>query len=384
MINTKIVIVGAGFGGLSAALNLRKVFKNDKSVKIILADCRNYHLFTPNLFEVATAEEELTSIQQLKKSTALPIAEILQGSDIEFIQGKLEQIEPINKKIKIGVKDLSFDYLVLAIGLSADFGQMEGAKEYALPLGSLPDALRIRNAAEFAVQSRGMEVKKKLLRFIVAGGGSAAVEFAAELKKMLNFVAWKYGFPEEKIEIALLESRGELLNGINGNLSKDISVRLRELGIRVEFNSQIIRADRHLVELLNGEKTEYDLLVWTGKGKGSAEIFGNNFLLDMKGRIKVGENLQAIGHDRIFAIGNIASVFNGKTDFIEGSYQNAVEQGKYIACALPKLMQNFYFKGFFAYMINLYRHFKYYRSLVGFKKAFKYVWFQNMLYGRND
>lgn len=412
MTNTKIVIVGAGFSGLSAALNLSKIFKNNQSIKIILIDSQDYHLFSPHLFEVAASNEELTTIEELKKSAILPVGKILEKSGIEFIKGNLGRIEPSNKKIIIGARVLFYNYLILATGFAADFGQTKGAKEFALPLVNLTDALRVRNAVSFALQSRRMEVKKKTLKFVVVGKGMEDAEFAAKLTKILKFANNKKISLKAKIEIIFSDAESELFGGKYGGLKKDILLRLKKLGINAEFNRYVVQVDKNWVEFLNGEKMEYDLLIWGKKNKGNVKNFGDIFSLDNNSRIKVEESLRAIGYDDIFALGGVASPYKEQTNLEFCSYQDAIKQGEYIAYALPKIMLNqrpipyeqknyplfinlggnwaiyksdkYYYKGYFAYLISLYNYFKYYCYLVGWRKAFKYIWFKNKLYGRNN
>ena len=97
MIN--IVVVGGGFGGLGAALGLEKKFRENKNIFITLIDRRDYHLFTPNLYEVAASEEELTTIGQMKRSIALPFAKILKGKNTKFIKNGLKNINPENTRL---------------------------------------------------------------------------------------------------------------------------------------------------------------------------------------------------------------------------------------------------------------------------------------------
>jgi NADH dehydrogenase len=398
---TKIVIVGAGFAGLQAVLGLARRFGGNKSVSLTLVEKNDYHLFSPNLCEVAASEEEFTSIGQLKKSICLPIKEILSGFKINFVKGELNTVNPQAKKITVGIKELEYDYLVLATGLVPDFLQVDGAKEYSLPLSSLPDALRIRNAIEFAVQVHRLDVEKKTLKFAIAGGGNIAVGLAGELSLLLDIIAWKNNYPREKLEIVVIETGSQLLSGSGGHLSQGALLKLNELKVQVKFYSRTVNVSRHLIEFINGERMEYNVLIWAAGVRATPLPAGLELTQKENGRIEVGEFLQAKGYYNIFVIGGLSYFLNDQNKAVPITPQNAIHQGKYLAYALPLILRNqrpisyhpcpknfivnigkhwailnigrWYFKGSLAYLIGLLAHFNYYRSLVGFKKAFHYV-----------
>ena len=171
-----IVIVGAGFGGLQAALNLEKAFKSRRDIALTLIDKRDYHLFTSNLYEVASSEEEVTSVSQMKKSVTLPLKEVLAGKNIQFIQAEVKEVIATEKKLLLASRSIPYDYLILALGSESDFYSIPGAEQYALTLKSLPDALRIRNQMEFMVEAHKFDAVKKTLRAVVAGVFGSSTE----------------------------------------------------------------------------------------------------------------------------------------------------------------------------------------------------------------
>jgi len=409
---TNIVIAGGGFGGLNAALGLEKRFKNNKDIAITLIDSRDYHLFTPNLFEVAASEEELTTVAQMKRSITLPFAEILKGKDVKFLQSGVKNINPAKKQIELDHRQINYDYLILALGSQSDFFNIAGAKKFAYVLKDLPDALRIRNQIEFAIQAHKMDVSKKNIRIVVAGGGYTGVELAGELKGLVDFLAWKNQYPREKIEIEVVEGAGQLVPGFDDNLSRDAYYRLHELGIHIRLAARITDVDEHFVEFLSGDKVAYDVLVWTAgvKAQGCHMQVAN---LDRKGRLPVNELFQVEGRHNIFAIGDMACVMDRHGKPVPSSAQDAEGQACFIAYALPFVIQNkkppvpyknkkhgfivnvggewaimsyngFYITGWIAYFIDKMAHLRYYASLVGWFKAIRCVIFQMEIYSRND
>jgi len=415
-----IVIVGGGFGGLGAALGLEKKFRRDrfdkltagKNIGITLIDKRDYHLFTPNLFEVAASEEELTTISQMKKSITLPFTEILRSKNIKFIQSDLKRINPEKKQLELDHKQISYDYLILAMGSETNFFDIPGAQKYALVLKDLPDALRIRNQIEFAIEARKFDISKKTVRVVMAGGGYAGVELVGELKGLADFLAWKSQYPREKIEIEIIEGENSLMPGSPGRVSRQAYDRLRELGVRIRVSARISEVDGHFVGLMSGEKIAYDILLWTA-GTKAQDSHMPGVEMDRKGRLRVNEFFQVQNYHNIFALGDMAAVLDDKGRAAPGSAQDANDQARYLAYAFPFILKNqkppmlyknikhgfivnvggkwailsdsgIYFTGWPAYFADKLAHLRYYASLVGFYKALKCVIFQMEIYGRND
>lgn len=409
---TNIVIVGGGFGGLGAALGLARRFKNNKNIEITLIDKRDYHLFTPNLFEVATAEEELVSTEQIKKTITLPFKEILHGRQVTFIKSEVEEIDQVKKLVNLGHKQISYDYLILALGSESDYLNIPGAQQFALVLKDLPDALRVRNQIEFAIQSHRYDSSKKTVRIVVAGGGYTGVELAAELKGLVDFLAWKNQYPREKIEIEIIEGANVLVPGFDARLSGDVYGRMIELGVRVRLSARVTSVDRNFIELMSGDKIAYDVLLWT-TGVKACSAHMNVEGLDRKGRLPVNEFFQVLKHQDVFALGDLACVMGGNGKPVPSSAQDAEDQAKYVAYALPFILKNqkppkpyknirhgfivnvggkwaimsyngIYLTGWLAYFVDKLAHLKYYASLVGYYKAVKNVIFQMEIYSRND
>lgn len=410
---TNIIIVGAGFGGLQSALGLEKKFKNNKNISITLIDKRGYHLFTPNLYEAATTEEELVSLSQVKNSISLPLQSILSGKKIHFIKDELGQVDPQKKEITISNKILPYDYLVLALGSQSEFFNIPGAKEFSLTLKDLPDAMRLRNQIEFAVQSHKFDVNKNIVRFVVAGGGYTGLELIAKLKDLADFVAWKNDYPRQKIELEVIESGNTLAGDFDPRLSRDAYNRLQDLGIRVRLSSRISKVERNLIELTDGEKVAYDVLVWATGIRANDTKVNAPMDLDRKGRLPVNAYFQTKNWPNIFVLGDMACILNKAGQPVPSSAQDAVDQGKYFVYTLPYILKNqkpskiytpdnhgfivalggrwaimsykgVYLKGFLAYLADQFAHFDYYRGIVGFWKALKWALFQVEIYRRND
>lgn len=408
---TKIVILGAGYGGLVAAVTLGKKFRGNKNICITLVDQKAYQGLSFNLYEVATAEEEFTSIKQLKKAITLPLKNILKKTNVQFVQAEILEVNQQQQFVQTQRQKLEYNYLISALGSESDFFNIEGAKQYGLPLKNLKEALFIRNQIEFALQAHRLDMNKKNIRVAVAGGGYTGVEFAAELANMMKILAWKNNYPKEKIEITIIEATNELIPGLSKRLSKDAWERLKILGVRVQLSSRITKVTANFVEFLSGEKMEYDVLVWTAGVKARELKFTKPVAADRKGRSNTTEFLQLTDFHNIFMLGDQACIMNcGKP--APATAQDAIDQAEYLAKALPILMQNkkpapyhglkhgfivtmggrwaildyngIYIKGPLAYLIREFAHIRYLRKIVGLWKAIALVIFQVEIFGRND
>lgn len=408
----KIVIVGAGFGGLAAALALEKKLGKDKNISLTLVDQRAYHIFTSNLYEVVSAEEELVSVDQIKKSITLPFEEILQGKNIQFILGEFLEIDPLQKIISLSTRKLQYDYAILALGSVSDFYGIEGAEKYGLPLKSLADALRIKNQIEFAVQMHRTDIRKKTLRVVIAGGGYTGVETAGELVRALDIIAWKNNYPREKIEIEIVEGGNQLIAGFDPRLSKDAFSRLNDLGVRVRLLSPIVKVENGFLETLTKERIAFDVLVWSMGVKSAKLNIKGNMNLDNKGRVETNGYLQTKNFSNIFVIGDESCILDQQGEPVASTAQDAIHQGRFLAEVLPKVLKNqtppaysclkhgfivciggkwailsigkYYFTGFFAFIVSRLAHLEYYISLLGVWRGFKYAFFETKYFTRND
>ncbi len=407
----KIVIIGGGFGGLQVALNLEKGL-NGKDFQITLVDKREYHLFTPNLYEVATAEEELATVSQIKKSITLPFKDLLQGKKIEFVQGAVTMVEAENNLVKLASKSISYDYLVLAIGSQSDYFNIEGAQKYSLPLKDFTDALRIRNNIEFVISSQKYSINQKNIRIIFAGGGYTGLELACEMKGLIDYLSWKYQIPRNKIEIEIIEGSSKLIPGFDDRLSADAYERLKDLGIHIRLSSRIVKVDEYFVWLDSGEKVAYNTLIWTAGVKANPVTCSRVFNLDRKDRICVNKFFQVEPYQNIFAIGDLANMTGVNGQPVPCTAQDAWAEAKYLADALPLLVKNqrpkpfqnhkhgfivnlggkwaivdynlLYVKGFLGAVIGQFAHLRYYISVVGLWGGIKWLLFQEDIFSRND
>jgi NADH dehydrogenase len=409
-----IVIVGGGYGGLTTVLGLAKSLKKNKiNAKVTLIDKQNYHLCHPNIYEVATAEEEFTSNSGLRESVAIDFLKIL-PKEVEFIQGELQSIDQSQKNITVSNQKISFDYLVLALGSTSDDFGIPGVKEYTLTLKSLSDSLRIRNDLEFIFQMRSQDLNKKLIRIVIAGGGFSGVEFGGELLNFIDILSWKHKYPREKIELMIVEGAPQLLPGLDSEVSRRVYNRLDSMGTRILLSTMITKVEQSKVTLSTEEVLHYDILIWTGGVKSIDLPFAHPVDVDKKHRCAVDEYLSLQGSSQtIFLLGDNACIMDKEKRPLPQTAVQAIDQGKYLAYAIEEKINNqkivpyptrefgymipvrgkwvifhtangFVFSGYIPWLVRRFADFRYYRSLMPFRKALRMVWRDTRLYARND
>lgn len=306
----KIVIIGAGFGGIAMA----KTFKN-KPVDILLIDQHNYHNFQPLMYQVATGGLEPYSI-------AYPVRRIFRNfKNVRFRMAEVFSVITDEKIIETSAGKIAYDYLIIATGSQNNFFNFEPIKDKLLTLKSIPDALNLRSFVfqnlEKAMEDNQSEPLNEILNIAIVGGGPAGIELAGALAEMKQYVIPK-DFPDldiSKMNINLYEAAPKLLAVMSENASAKSELYLKELGVNVFLNAKVSDYDGTKISLADGTVFQTDTVIWTAGVKGAPinglpkeVIVGGN-------RISVNEYNQVLGFQNVFAIGDVAthlSVVNPK------------------------------------------------------------------------
>lgn len=320
----KVVIIGGGFGGLSAA----KALKN-ADVEITLIDKTNHHLFQPLLYQVATAALSPGDI-------AAPIREILRKQkNVRVIMGEVINIDAEKKKVILQDDQFDYDYLIVAIGSRHSyFGKNEWEK-YAPGLKTIADALSIRErillSFEKAERAHNEKEIQKFLTFVVIGGGPTGVELAgaiAEIAKKTMLKDFRKIDPS-KTKIILVEALDRILSNYDSDLSEKGRVALEELGVNVRLNTKVTEINENGAQL-DGEFIETSNVIWAAGNTIPSLIKTLNAETDRAGRVLVENDCSIKNHPEIFVIGDAALVIqDGKP--LPGVAPVAIQQGKYVA-----------------------------------------------------
>ena len=323
----RIVIVGAGFGGLKLAQKLV-----GSGYQIVLIDKNNYHQFQPLFYQVASSGIEPSSI-------LFPLRKIFQKrKDVYIRVGEVYSVDTDKKEIQTSLDAVWYDYLVIASGVNSNFFGMKNLEEYAIPMKSASEAMALRNrllqSFEKAVTLRDQDARKALLNVIVVGGGPTGVEVAGAIAEMKKFVLHK-DYPDlnfDEMQISLIEGSPALLGGMSKNASQKALFYLTQLGINVLLNTQVTDYDGSILSLKNGAPIETKTVIWAA---GISGVVPGGFSEDTIGRGKrllVDEYNRVHGLNDVYSIGDVALM--PSSDYPNGHpqvAQVAIQQGKNLA-----------------------------------------------------
>ncbi len=324
----RIVIVGAGFGGLAAAEGLKRL-----PVDVTLIDRQNHHLFQPLLYQVATAGLSPADI-------AWPVRHVLRRqANARVLMGEVTAVDPARKVVMLDAGPIAYDYLVLATGATHGyFGRDEWAV-HAPGLKTLDDATAIRRrlliAFERAEMASNPEEGARLLTIVIVGGGPTGVELAgavAELTRRALARDFRVIDPT-RTRVLLVESGPRLLANFPETLSRYTATALERLGVEVRLGNPVTHCDAEGVRI-GDERIEAATVIWAAGVRASPAAGWLGAPADRAGRVPVRPDLTAPGHPDIYVIGDTAFAKNPDGAPQPGIAPVAKQQGAYVARAL--------------------------------------------------
>lgn len=296
----RIVIIGAGFAGLKLARSLA-----GSKYQVVLLDRRNYHMFQPLFYQVATSGIEPSSI-------SFPVRKIFQKhSNLHFRNTELLEVNQQNKVVVTANGTLRYDYLVIATGAITNYFGNKNVEQNSFPMKNTAQAIRMRNrlleSFEKAILTENKDEHNKLMSVAVVGGGPTGVELSGAIAEMKNYVLPK-DYPEldfSRMRIVLYEAGPRLLNGMREKSGEDAVRYLQKLGVEVKLNRRIENYDGENISLSNGKAEQISNLFWAA-GVSGKKINGIQEESYARGnRLVVDEHNRVKGSDSIFAIGDI-------------------------------------------------------------------------------
>jgi NADH dehydrogenase len=297
----KVVIIGAGFAGISLAQNLKK-----SNFDITILDENNHHTFQPLLYQVATGGLEPDSI-------AYPIRRIFRGQgNIRFRMAKVERIETDKNVVQTNIGEIEYDHLVIATGSTTNFFKFEGIKEKLFALKSITDALDLRSFLMQNLEKALTVMQKdqsKVINVAIVGGGPAGLEMAGALSEMKTHVLPK-DYPEldfDKMHVYLFEAASLLLPTMSQEASEASLKYLNELGVTVHLNAQVVEVYDQSLEVKDLGTFDAETVVWTAGVKGNVMAGINEEQLLPGNRIAVDEFNKVRHLENVYAIGDVAA-----------------------------------------------------------------------------
>jgi NADH dehydrogenase len=321
-----IVVLGAGFGGLTFCKHFRH-----PSARVTLVDRTNHHLFQPLLYQVATAGLSAPEIAQ-------PVRSILADrSNVTVLLDQVLGFDLAARRVVLERSTLDYDYLVLALGgCTSYFGHPEW-EAFAPGLKSLEDALRIRSrvllAFEQAENTSDPAEHDKLMTLVVVGAGPTGVELAGAFAELARTVL-KRDFRRidpAQASIILIEAAPVVLGHLPPDLSASAAEQLHHLGVQVRTSTRVKEIRQGEVELEGGEVIRSANIIWAA-GVSATPLTGKlGVVLDRAGRVKVLPDLSLPGHPEVFAIGDMALVLGKDGRPVPGVSPAAMQMARHVA-----------------------------------------------------
>ena len=332
----RIVIAGAGFGGLRLARHLMR-----KDFQVVLLDKNNYHSFQPLFYQVATAGIEPSAI-------SFPLRKIFQGQrNIHVRMARIKKVSPEINEIETSIGNLRYDYLVLAMGAGNNFFNLASITKFSLPMKSVGESLGLRNTIlnnfEKALNTTDPSEQSALMNMVIVGGGPTGVEVAGALAEMKSFVLPK-DYPEldfNRMVIYLVENGPKLLGAMSEKSSEKALGYLTRLGVHVILNKPVKDFTGDTVFLSDGSMLRAHTLIWAAGIKGNSIEGLNENLITRGNRIQVDRFNRVDGYANIFAIGDLACM--SEPDYPNGHpqvAQAAIQQAKCLARNFIRLNKN--------------------------------------------
>ncbi len=321
----RVVIVGAGFAGLTALNRLAR-----SGLDVTLVDRHSYSTFQPLLYQVATAG--LTSAD-----VAYPTWTAVHKTHSRFRRGEVTGIDAESRQVTLGDGEvLGYDYLVLATGVSAAFFGVPGAAEHSFSLYTRADAIALRNHLMAELEKLSLAGRDSQLGVAIVGGGATGVELAGTLAELRN-IALPASFPQirpEQICVTLIELGPALLAPFSEHLRDYAKKELLDRGVDVRLGTKIERVERGHVLLSDGSELTSDLTVWAAGIAGPEWVGKLGLPTGRGGRLLTGPDLRVAGQDVIFAAGDIG-IIDGKP--LPQLAQPAIQQGRHVADQIRRL-----------------------------------------------
>jgi NADH dehydrogenase len=328
-----ILILGGGFGGVYAALQLDKTLARDPNVTITLVNRDNFFLFTPMLHEVAASDLDVTHIVN-------PIHKLLRR--VQFFAGEVDAIDLPARRVVVAhgfdrhTHDIEYDQLIIGLGAITNFFNLPGLEERALTMKSLGDAIQVRNRLIALLEEANSEcsaaMREPLLTLVVAGGGFAGVETIAGINDFVREALRFYpNLREDLLRMVLVHPGEVILPELNPKLGRYAQQKLAERGVDIRVNTRVTGMSEEGVELSDGTCLPTQTLIWTA-GTTPNPLLASLPCQKDRGRLLVTDDLEVPEWPGVWALGDCALVPDPKTGaYYPPTAQHALREGKVVA-----------------------------------------------------
>jgi NADH dehydrogenase len=329
------VIAGAGFGGLTCARGLKKA-----PVDVLLVDRNNYHLFTPLLYQVASAVLDPGEIARPVRQLIRPL------HNADFLLANITGADLEKRELLTDHGPLSYDYLVLASGSQSDYFGNASLAKHAFGLKELDEGLALRNRIlmrfEEARWTDDRELRRMLLTFAVVGGGPTGVEMAGALAELTHLVLSKdyRDLDLGLVRVVLLEAAGALLGTFAEPLREAGRRSLEKKGVEVLLKAKVADVTASSIRLADGHEIPASTVIWTAGVRASEVGSAMGLPLGRQARIQVLPTLQLTGHPEVFVIGDLAGATDGGAS-LPMLIPVAMQEGRHVAATIKYVLRGY-------------------------------------------
>ena len=324
----RVVIAGAGFGGLTCARALKRA-----PVDVLLIDRNNYHLFAPLLYQVAGALLDPGEIARPVRSLIRPLR------NANFLQASVTGVDFEGRRLLTDHGPLAYDYLVLASGAKSDHFGNAAIAEHSIGLKELGEGLAVRNRLlsrlEESRWTDDASRRRMLMTFAIVGGGPTGVEMAGAVSELIRLVLRKdyRDLDTNEVRVVLIEAAPYVLGTFAPTLRDAARRSLERKGIEVMLNAKVETVSDRSVKIAGGEEIATGMVIWTAGVRASDVGRETGLALERQGRIRVGPTLQVPGHPVVFVIGDLAGAHDGGAS-LPMLIPVAMQAGKHVGASI--------------------------------------------------
>ncbi|MBY0124269.1 NAD(P)/FAD-dependent oxidoreductase [Bacillus sp. S/N-304-OC-R1] len=334
----KIVILGAGYGGLMTATRLQKAIGVNEA-DIVLINKNDYHYETTWLHEASAGTLHHDRVRY-------DIKTVIDQNKVEFIKGTALEVKIEEKKVILENGEINYDYLVIALGGESETFGIKGLKEYAFSIVNVNSARQIREHIEYQFATYNTEAEKKdeRLTIVVGGAGFTGIEFLGELGNRIPELCREYDVDIQKVKVICVEAAPMVLPGFDPELVEYAVAHLEKKGVEFRIGTAIKECTPEGIIVGKGddeiEEIKAGTVIWAAGVRGNSLIEKSGFEA-MRGRVKVQPDLRAPGHDHVFIIGDCSLIINEEINRpYPPTAQIAMQQGEVCAKNIAALIRN--------------------------------------------
>ncbi|WP_174842939.1 NAD(P)/FAD-dependent oxidoreductase [Neobacillus mesonae] len=334
----KIVILGAGYGGLLTTVRLQKLIGVNEA-DIVLVNKNDYHYETTWLHEASAGTLHHDKVRY-------DISAVIDRSKVNFIQDTVVEINKDEKKVILEKGEVEYDYLVIALGGEPETFGIKGLKEFAFGITNVNSSRQLREHIEYQFATYNMEEVKddNRLSIVVGGAGFTGIEFLGELTNRIPELCHEYDVDQNKVKITCVEAAPTVLPGFDPELVNYAVSQLERKGVEFLIGTAIKEATSEGILVAKGDQEPWEIkagtVVWAAGVRGNAIIEKSGFEA-MRGRVKVQPDLRIPGFDDVFVIGDSSLIINEEINRpYPPTAQIAMQQGEVVARNIASLIRN--------------------------------------------